>query len=71
VTTFNGLDSLKVLDLNSNSLRNFNMVNLDELLAKLPGIEELDLSYNQIENFASISNKLTELNIRFPKLTLW
>jgi hypothetical protein len=35
---------LKVLDLNSNSLRNFNLVNLDELLAKLTGLEELDLA---------------------------
>jgi Leucine-rich repeat (LRR) protein len=69
---FNGLDSLKVLDLNSNRLRNFNLVKLDQLLAKLPGLEELDLSYNKIENFESILNKITELNIRFPKeLTLW
>jgi hypothetical protein len=69
--TFNGLESLKVLDLNSNRLRNFNLVKWDELLAKLPKLEELDLTYNKIENFAPISNKLTELNIRFPKETLW
>lgn len=62
---FNGLESLKVLNLRYNDLKNFDLTNLSEVLAKLTGLEKLNLLNNKIVNLETIANRLTEMNIIF------
>jgi hypothetical protein len=60
---FNGLENLQELSLKRNCLEKFDLVKLEEILAKLTSLKKLDITHYNMANFDEIANRLAELNI--------
>lgn len=60
---FNGLETLKVLNISSNRLSKIDLVKLDEILVRLKSLKKLYLSENGIVNLETILNKFSNLKI--------